>query len=153
MTAVELLIEAFKAFIYAAVGLAIGLGVNWRKAKVHGATVLVPTVKPERAVARRIIGGILIIVGVLSLTHFVTFTARQSDCNEEFRRVIQERGDAATEQSTLWSQLERELAALGPVDTPAERQAEVDARIRYVERYEAATERRKANPYPDPRCE
>ncbi|AMS03035.1 hypothetical protein SEA_LEONARD_43 [Gordonia phage Leonard] len=152
MTAVELAIEAFKALIYGAVGLAIGLGVNWRKAKIHGATVLVPTVKPERNVARRVIGGILIVVGVLALTHFVTFTARQSDCNEEFRRVIQERGDAATEQSALWSQLERELAALGPVDTPRERQAEVDARIRYVVAYEQATERRKANPYPDPRC-
>lgn len=152
MTAVELAIEAFKAAVYGAIGLAIGLGVNWRKAKVHGATVLVPTVQPERAVARRVIGGILVVIGVLALTHFVTFTARQSDCNEEFRRVIQERGDAATEQSTLWSQLERELAALGPVDNPVERQAEVDARIRYVERYEAATERRRANPYPDPRC-
>ncbi|QGJ95827.1 membrane protein [Gordonia phage EMoore] len=148
----ELVIEAFKALIYAAIGLAIGLGVNWRKAKIHGATVLVPTVKPERNVARRVIGGILVVIGVLALTHFVTFTARQSDCNEEFRRVIQERGDAATEQSTLWSQLERELAALGPVDTPAERQAEVDARIRYVEAYELATERRRSNPYPDPRC-
>lgn len=152
MTAIELAIEAFKAAVYGAIGLAIGLGVNWRKAKVHGATVLVPTAKPERAVARRVIGGILVVIGVLALTHFVTFTARQSDCNEEFRRVIQERGDAATEQSTLWSQLERELAALGPVDNPVERQAEVDARIRYVERYEAATERRRANPYPDPRC-
>lgn len=152
MTAVELAIEAFKAAVYGAIGLAIGLGVNWRKAKVHGATVLVPTVQPERAVARRVIGGILVVIGVLALTHFVTFTARQSDCNEEFRRVIKERGDAATEQSTLWSQLERELAALGPVDNPVERQAEVDARIRYVERYEAATERRRANPYPDPRC-
>ena len=152
MTAVELAIEAFKAAVYGAIGLAIGLGVNWRKAKVHGATVLVPTVQPERAVARRVIGGILVVIGVLALTHFVTFTARQSDCNEEFRRVIQERGDAAVEQSELWSQLERELAALGPVDNPVERQAEVDARIRYVERYEAATERRKANPYPDPRC-
>lgn len=152
MTYVELAIEAFKAMIYAAVGLAIGLGVNWRKATVHGATVLVPTVKPERMVARRVIGGILIIIGVLALTHFVTFTARQSDCNQEFRRVIQERGDAATEQSTLWSQLERELAALGPVDTPKERQAEVDARLRYVAAYELATERRKSQPYPDPRC-
>lgn len=152
MTAVELAIEAFKAAVYGAIGLAIGLGVNWRKAKVHGATVLVPTAKPERAVARRVIGGILVVIGVLALTHFVTFTARQSDCNEEFRRVIKERGDAATEQSTLWSQLERELAALGPVDNPVERQAEVDARIRYVERYEKATERRRANPYPDPRC-
>lgn len=152
MTAVELAIEAFKAAVYGAIGLAIGLGVNWRKAKVHGATVLVPTAKPERTVARRLIGGILVVIGVLALTHFVTFTARQSDCNEEFRRVLKERGDAATEQSTLWSQLERELAALGPVDNPVERQAEVDARIRYVERYEAATERRRANPYPDPRC-
>ena len=152
MTAVELAIEAFKAAVYGAIGLAIGLGVNWRRAQVHGATVLVPTVQPERAVARRVIGGILVVIGVLALTHFVTFTARQSDCNEEFRRVIQERGDAAVEQSELWSQLERELAALGTVDNPVERQAEVDARIRYVERYEAATERRQANPYPDPRC-
>ncbi|QGJ93598.1 membrane protein [Gordonia phage MelBins] len=152
MTAIELGIEAFKALIYGAIGLAIGLGVTWRNATVHGVEVRVPTVKPERNVARRVIGGVLIVVGVLALTHFVTFTARQSDCNEEFRRVIQERGDAAVEQSELWSQLERELAALGPVDNPRERQAEVDARIRYVEAYEQATERRRANPYPDPRC-
>lgn len=152
MTAIELAIEAFKAAVYGAIGLAIGLGVNWRKAKVHGATVLVPTAKPERAVARRVIGGILVVIGVLALTHFVTFTARQSDCNEEFRRVIQERSDAATEQSELWSQLERQLARIGPVDTPEEEIEVVEARIRYVEKYEAATEKRRANPYPDPRC-
>ncbi|AYR02511.1 hypothetical protein SEA_KEITABEAR_44 [Gordonia phage Keitabear] len=152
MTAIELGIEAFKAFIYGAIGLAIGLAVNWRKAKIHGATVLVPTVKPERNLARRVIGGILVVIGVLALTHFVTFTARQSECNEEFRRVIQERGDDAIEQSELWSKLERELAEIGPAVTLEKQQELVDARRRYVVAYEAITEKRKNNPYPDPRC-
>lgn len=152
MTIDQLLAEVARALGYGTFGLFVGLAVTWRKTTVSGYEVWVPTPRPDGVIWRRVIGGLLVIVGVLMIVNSAIFASRQSQCNEEFRRVIKERGDAATEQSELWSQLERELARIGPVDTPEEEIEVVEARIRYVEKYEAATEKRRANPYPDPRC-
>ncbi|QSL99775.1 hypothetical protein SEA_ODAY_31 [Gordonia phage ODay] len=152
MTWEQLLGELARGFGYTAFGLAIGLAVTWRKAKVRGHDVLVPAPRPDAVVWRRVIGGMLILVAVLMAVNYSAFQERQSQCNEEFRRVIQERGQTATEQAEIWSQLERELAAIGPATTLALQQRIVDARKRYVVRYEELTEERKNNPYPDPRC-
>ncbi|QDP43652.1 hypothetical protein SEA_PHORBESPHLOWER_23 [Gordonia phage PhorbesPhlower] len=152
MDPTDLILELVRAVGYGTIGVVIGLAFTWRRATVHGVEVRVPTARPDKPVWKRIIGALLVLVAVLSMTQSTIFTARQSACNEEFRRVIQERGDAATEQAEIWSQLERELATIGPAPTLELQQQIVEARKRYVVRYEALTEERKNNPYPDPRC-
>ncbi|AZV00751.1 hypothetical protein SEA_KIKO_26 [Gordonia phage Kiko] len=152
MTFEQLLGELARGIGWTFFGLMMGLAVTWRKKTVRGYEVPVPTPRPDGVIWRRLIGGILVVTAVLSVVNGAMFTTRQSNCNQEFRRVIQERGEAALDQSELWSQLERELAAIGPAITLERQEKIVDARKRYVVRYEQLTEERRANPYPDPRC-
>ncbi|AZS07293.1 membrane protein [Gordonia phage Dorito] len=159
MTPTQLALEIVRAVGYGAIGVFIGMAFTWRKTSVRGVEVRVPTAHPDGRVWRRAIGALLVVVAVLSLTQSTVTTARRADdaerqgrCNQEFRRVIKERGDAALEQSELWSRLERELAAIGPAVTLEKQQQIVAARKRYVVNFDRLTEQRKANPYPDPRC-
>ena len=152
MTFEQLLGELARGVGWTVFGLMMGLAVTWRKKTVHGYEVPVPTARPDGVVWRRLIGGILVVTAVLSVVNGALFTTRQANCNQEFRRVIQERGDAALKQAEQWSQLERELAAIGPATTYELQAQIVDARKRYVTRYEQLTEERRSNPYPDPRC-
>ncbi|UAJ16203.1 membrane protein [Gordonia phage Malibo] len=152
MTPTELFLELVRAVGYGTIGVVIGLAFTWRRATVHGVEVRVPTARPDKPVWKRIIGALLVVVAVLSMTQSAVFTARQSNCNAEFRRVIQERSDASLEQSELWSRLERELAAIGPAITFDKQSQIVAARERYVRDFDRLTAQRRANPYPDPRC-
>ncbi|QMU22493.1 hypothetical protein [Gordonia rubripertincta] len=152
MTFEQLLGELARGLGWTGFGLMLGLAVTWRKKTVHGYEVPVPTPRPDGVIWRRLIGGILVVTAVLSVVNGAMFTSRQANCNEEFRRVIKERSDDSVTQSELWSQLERKLADIGPAVTLAKQQQIVDARKSYVTQYEAITEKRRANPYPDPRC-
>lgn len=152
MTPSEVLFELVRAIGYGTVGVVIGLAFTWRTTVVHGVEVRVPTAKPDRNIWNRIIGVLLVVVAVVSIVQGAIFSIRQGDCNEQFRRTIQERGAASLEQSQLWTQLERDLVAIGPAPTLEKQQQLVEARERYVKQVERLNAEREANPYPDPRC-
>ncbi|QDF16198.1 hypothetical protein SEA_MALACHAI_25 [Gordonia phage Malachai] len=152
MDPTDLILELVRAIGYGTIGVVIGLAFTWRRATVHGVEVRVPTARPDKPVWKRIIGALLVLVAVLSMTQSTIFTARQSACNDEFRRVIKERSEASLEQSELWSKLERKLASIGPAVTLEKQSEIVAARQRYVRDFDRLSEQRRANPYPDPRC-
>ncbi|AWY06525.1 membrane protein [Gordonia phage Trine] len=145
--------ELAKGLGYGTIGLVLGMALTWKRTRVGNMEIPIPTPHPDPGIWRKSLGILLVIVAVASMTQVAVLSVRQSKCNEEFRRVIKERGDAAAEQSALWAELETKLSELGPIDTPEEEAAAVLARQWYVKKYEDALEARRSNPYPDPRCD
>lgn len=127
---------------------------------VEGTTVMVA--KPSRA--NQAFGIVLAIMAVFSVassseasSQMEQSAERQSQCNEEFRRVLNER---AGYTSTFNNDVEAliKVVALNvatPADarTPEMRTDLEKAFTDFINSAQASRDAKAANPYPDPRCE
>ncbi|QKY79960.1 membrane protein [Gordonia phage Clawz] len=137
-----------------------GQMIAWRR---YG-SLIIPTYHPRSSQRRAdfIIGILVVALAMATLVQGVIAQENQTNCNNEFRRVLKERA-SLTQQQTLESRnLQQELIDIEVLYPPAvlvDPQKREDyihardhARQNYVKRLTDLDEQRTHNPYPDPRC-
>lgn len=141
----------FASLLFSFAGLVVGfIGgqlIAWRR---HG-SLIVPTYHPRSGHRSDFIVGLLIVaLAVATLVQGMVNQQQQTDCNNEFRRVISERSSLTQEQNRASADLQRRLIEIGPSEEAGEQRSA--AREDYVKRLDEIDAQRSTNPYPDPRC-
>lgn len=142
----------YSSLLFSFAGLVIGfIGgqlIVWRR---HG-SLIVPTihVREVRSKSDLLVGVLVVILAIGTLAQGVISQQRQTECNNEFRRVLSERSDLTQQQSRESAQLQRQLIQIGSGEQadPERDQARRD----YVAHMDAIDAARSKNPYPNPRC-
>lgn len=167
----------YSSLLFSFAGLIIGFmggqSILWKRR----GSLIVPTYHPRpRQRGDFIVGILIVILATGSLTQGVVAQQIQTDCNNEFRRVLSERSELTNRQSREAVELQRKLIDIGrkydaeslrDPETRAEQHvvgdedgqrlarytAERDqARQQFVDHLADIDRERAANPYPYPRC-
>lgn len=153
----------YSSLLFSFAGLIIGFmggqSILWKRR----GSLIVPTYHPRpRQRGDFIVGILIVILAIGSLTQGVVAQQIQTDCNNEFRRVLSERSELTNRQSREAVQLQRQLIEIGrKYDAEALRDPETRARYTterdqarqtFVDHLADIDRERAANPYPTPRC-
>lgn len=153
----------YSSLLFSFAGLIIGFmggqSILWKRR----GSLIVPTYHPRpRHRGDFIVGILIVILAIGSLTRGVVSQQIQTDCNNEFRRVLSERAELTNRQSREAVQLQRQLIEIGR-KYDAEALRDPETRARYIAERDQARQtfvdhladidrERAANPYPTPRC-
>lgn len=131
------------------VGFVGGQIIAWKR---YG-SLIVPTYHPRQGQRRAdfVIGILVVILALATMIQGVVSQQRQGDCNDEFRRVIAERGTLTQRQNAANVELQERLVELSP-SVPENVEKRQEARQRYVDEIREIDAQKSRNPYPDPRC-
>lgn len=136
----------------AALGFAAGQFVTWRRGEIWGTAVPVPTRHLNTDRTTKALSWVLVIIAIVTIAQGALFQIRQGDCNEQFRTVIAQRGADSLRQTEANVALQREILEAGTRSDVEAQSIRVEARQHYIDLVEELNEKRRANPYPDPRC-
>ena len=153
----------YSSLLFSFAGLIVGFmggqSILWRRR----GSLIVPMYHPRpRQRGDFIVGVLIVLLAIGSLTQGVVSQQIQTDCNNEFRRVLSERAELTNRQSREAVELQRKLVDIGrkydaeslrDPETRARYTAERDqARQQFVDHLSDIDRERAANPYPTPRC-
>ncbi|WNM68774.1 membrane protein [Gordonia phage Soos] len=154
----------WQSLLFSIAGLIVGFVggqlIAWRR---YG-SLIVPTYHPrtDRRRADFIVGILVVALAMATLVQGIVNQNTQTECNNEFRRVLKERSTLTsmqTDESRLLQQRLIDIEDEFPPSSLADpvRRAEYihardEARSRYVSRLNELDNQRSKNPYPDPRC-
>lgn len=154
--------DLWTSLLFGFAGLVIGFmggqAIAWRRR----GSLIVPTYHPVGRRSNLVVGLLIVVLAFGTLAQGVYNEQRQSRCNDEFRRVIAERGELTQRQTAANLALQRDLSLIDEVYLP-EALADETQRVRYIESQDKARgkyiaeletldEQRRSNPYPSPVC-
>lgn len=144
----------YSSLLFSFAGLIVGF---------MGGQSILPTYHPRpRQRGDFIVGVLIVLLAIGSITQGVVSQQIQTDCNNEFRRVLAERSELTNRQSREAVELQRKLIDIGrKYDADALRDPQTRARYtaerdqvrqQFVDHLSDIDRERAANPYPAPRC-